>query len=86
MNNADVIRVAEVICHFSWIVENEIYCPTDGGQNLHIFIMPSGLRVRGSSHFLQCVLSCGFLLWFFGVFLPVFVVLREERPPSIPAG
>lgn len=79
VNNANVIRVTEVI-HFIWLMENEIYCPTDGGQNLQMNVMLSGLGMRGSSDFLQTVFSCGFLLSFVGVFSLLFFF--SERTTS----
>lgn len=77
VNNADVIRVTEVI-HFIWLMENEIYCPTDGGQNLQMNVMLSGLGMRGSSDFLQC-----FFLWVSSFicwgFFPFILFLREDH-------
>lgn len=47
-----------------------------------MYVMPSGLGIRGSSNFLQCVFSCGFLLCFVGVFS--FGSSSQRGPPSIP--
>lgn len=84
VNNTEVIRVTEVICHFNWLMENEMYCPTESGQNLQMYVMPSGLGMRGSSHFLQCVF---FLVGFFSLLgFFSFGSFSQRGPPSIPVG
>lgn len=83
VNTADVIRITEVI-HFIWLMENEIYCPIDGGQKLRMYVMPSGLGTRGRSNILQCFFLVGFFFGLLGFF--PFCSFSQRGPPSIPVG